>query len=71
MRPMTVTEAVATRSLRVVTNIHNMSMTNARVIPYAEVYACQSSVGETPIDRIQRAALDEARRKAQAPSIDQ
>jgi hypothetical protein len=37
-------------------------LSNAREIPYAEIYRERTSLIETPIQRLQRAAEDEARR---------
>ena len=38
------------------------SFSSAREIPYAEVYRERTGIVETPIERMQRAAEDEARR---------
>jgi hypothetical protein len=41
------------------------AVTNVRRVPYSELYQKQSGLYETPIERIQRAAEDEAAREAQ------
>lgn len=40
--------------------------TNARRVPYSELYRQRNGLYETPIQRIQRAAEDEAAREAQS-----
>lgn len=40
--------------------------TSSREIPYAELYAERTGLIETPIQRLQRAAEDEARRSRQS-----
>ncbi len=38
------------------------SHSNVRTVPYAEVYRLSTGVRETPVERLQRAAEDEAAR---------
>ena len=37
---------------------------NSRIIPYVEIYRGSTGVMETPIEHMQRAAEDEAKRKS-------
>jgi hypothetical protein len=40
------------------------SLSNARHVPYAETYRLSTGIRETPVERLQRAADDEAAREA-------
>jgi hypothetical protein len=42
--------------------INGAHLSNAREVPYAEIYRDSTGLIETPIERIQRAAEDETRR---------
>lgn len=57
------TEATRQRgAIVVVRPAGGVSMSNARTVPYAEVYRHANAVQETPAQRIQRAADEEAAR---------
>src|SRR5262249_44674213 len=47
-------------------HVGGSAATNARRVPYSELYRQRSGLYETPIQRIQRAAEDEAAREAQS-----
>jgi hypothetical protein len=40
------------------------SYSNVRTVPYTEAYRLSSAVRETPVERLQRAAEDEAARQS-------
>ena len=64
MQDLSFTEAAA-RSGVVVTMLGlDNSHSNARHVPYAELYQGQSGLIETPIEHLQRAAEDERRRQS-------
>lgn len=63
MRTKTLTEAQAEAGVIVVyRGVNTAHLSSAREIPYAEIYQQSTGLIETPIERIQRAAEDEARR---------
>jgi len=60
---ITLTEAQAAGGVVEIRGVVNAAhVSNAREIPYAEIYRERTSLLETPIQRLQRAADDEARR---------
>lgn len=59
--PSTLTEALAASQLRVRVLTGSRSQTS-REVPYDELYRDSSSLMETPIERIQRAAEEERSR---------
>jgi len=63
-RPLTLTEAQSSGSLRVILQNTPTTRSNSRIIPYIELYHGRTSVMETPVEHRQRAAEDERRRKA-------
>jgi hypothetical protein len=61
--PETLTEAVAQAGLIVIRRTVNASnLSTAREIPYSEIYRQSTGLIESPVERLQRAADDEARR---------
>ena len=66
MLPKTLTEAASLSGPGVFRlGAQSLTVSNARSVPYAEVYREQTALTETPVQRIQRAALDEARRRSE------
>ena len=64
MLPKTLTEAQAAGGLVLISHGANVSqLSNSRFVPYAESYRQHTAIIETPIERIQQAAEDEARRQ--------
>ena len=41
-------------------------LSNARSIPYSEIYSQRTGMMETPVERLQRAAEDETKRAARS-----
>jgi hypothetical protein len=67
MPTTTLTEALAAGRIVEMCRLENAAhLSNARQIPYAEIYRERSGLIETPIERIQRAAEDEAKRAEKA-----
>ena len=64
--PTTVTEASRSRFV-LFPLLENTTSSNSRSVPYAERYRDMTAVTETPVERIQRAAEDEARRATNSP----
>jgi hypothetical protein len=63
MPPKTLTEAHAAGGIIEIYQGANATyLSNAREVPYAEIYRDRSGVIETPVQRLQRAGQDEARR---------
>jgi hypothetical protein len=67
VRTKTLTEAQAARGLIEIYREQNAASlsANSREIPYAELYAQRTGLIETPIQRLQQAAEDEAERHRQ------
>jgi hypothetical protein len=64
MLPKTLTEAQAAGGIIVISGAINAAhLSNSRQVPYAEMYRERTGVIETPIEHIQRAAEDEAKRQ--------
>lgn len=61
---MTLTEASRMSGLLVITRAQNSSLTTARAIPYSERYSQRTGLMETPVENLQRAAEEEARRES-------
>ena len=62
--PQTLTDAVGQSQVVYVERGLFANQSNAREVPYAEVYRDSSSVRETPIARIQRVAEGDADQRA-------
>jgi hypothetical protein len=63
MLPKTTTEAQAAGGVVLIAQGANATqLSNSRYIPYSEFYRERTAVIETPIERIQLASEDEARR---------
>lgn len=60
---MSLTEAQRRSGAVLVIERTDASHSNARNVPYAELYRLSTGVHETPIERLQRAAEDEAARE--------
>jgi hypothetical protein len=59
----TLTEAQAEAGLVVISSVVNAAhLSSSRQVPYAELYRERTGVIETPIEHIQRAAEDQAKR---------
>lgn len=61
--PALLTEAAAMNPIVVMLGF-NGTLTNARTVPYAERYQGFTGLWETPVEHLQRAAEDEAKRLA-------
>lgn len=59
----TLTTALLQSGVNVISQLSNASYSNARYVPYVERYQASNAIMEEPIEVIQRAAEDEARRK--------
>lgn len=64
--PKTITEAISLGGIVVLSaGANDTSADTSRTIPYSEYYVQQTGLLETPVERIQRAAEDEDRRRAE------
>lgn len=59
---MSLTEARRLSGASVMIERINASYSNTRMVPYAETYRLSTGIVETPVERLQRAAEDEAAR---------
>lgn len=67
MEPMTLTDATRRNGLLVMTHgVNSAHLSSSRSIPYSEIYSLQTGMMETPAERLQRAAEDEAKRETRA-----
>ena len=65
MNTKTLTEAQAAAGIIEICHGANATyLSNGREVPYAEIYRDRSGLIETPVERLQRAGEDEARRLA-------
>jgi hypothetical protein len=63
MDTKTLTEAQAAGGIIVISSAINAAhLSSARQVPYAEMYRQRTGIIETPIEHIQRAVQDEAKR---------
>lgn len=63
----TLTEAQAASGIiELSRGVNTAHLSNAREVPYAEIYRERTAIMESPIERIQRAAEDEHRRLEQS-----
>ena len=68
MLPETLTEAAYLHRLAIVSRLRNGTYSsNARSIPYREIYRDTIGVIETPAEHFQHAAEDEKKRKKNSP----